>query len=183
MLIADFCALAGDRCTDHQRSVEVIPNGNRVAVVLAFACAAIASPAGAHWQFTKWGMTPAQVIEASNGTASVGDGAKSGRGDDTVEAIGTYVAGETSFTAKFWFGHQGLSMVALQLRDDGKCLDVQRDLLAKYGEPVERTGGSGLQRRMWVDSPSGNRVGLLNTDVGFCQVEYSPLVSSTGAGL
>ena len=161
----------------------MILNGNRVAVVFALACATIASPAGAHWQFTKWGMTPAQVIEASNGTASVGDGAKAGRGDDTVAAIGTYVAGEATFTTKFWFGHQGLSMVALQLRDDGKCLDVQRDLLAKYGEPVEKTGGSGLQRRMWADRPSGNRIGLLTTDVGFCQVEYSPLVSSTGAGL
>lgn len=150
---------------------------------VALACAVIASPAGAHWQFTRWGMTPAQVIEASNGSAAAGDGAKAGRGDDTVEAVGTYVAGEATFTTKFWFGHQGLSMVALQLRDDGQCLDVQRDLLAKYGEPVEKTGGAGLQRRMWTDKPTGNRIGLLTTDVGFCQVEYSPLVSATGAGL
>lgn len=29
----------------------------------------------------------------------------------------------------------------------------------------------------------GNRVALLNTSIGLCQVDYSALVSSTGAGL
>ena len=150
---------------------------------IALACAAIASPASAHWQFTQWGMTPTQVIEASKGTASAGDGAKAARGDDTVGAVGTYVAGATTFTTKFWFGQQGLSTVALQLRDYDKCVDVQRDLLAKYGEPVEKTGDADIQRRMWVDKAGGNRVALLNMSIGFCQVEYSALVSSTGAGL
>ena len=150
---------------------------------VALSCAVIASPAGAHWQFTRWGMTPSQVIEASNRTASAGDGAKAARGDDTVDAVGTYVAGATTFTTKFWFGQQGLSTVALQLNDYDKCLDVQRDLLAKYGEPVEKTGDADIQRRMWVDKAGGNRVALLNTSIGLCQVDYSALVSSTGAGL
>ena len=154
----------------------------RKMMLVALACAG-ASPADAHWQFTRWGMTPAQVIEASNGTTSVGDGAKAARGDDTVGAVGTYIAGATTFTTKFWFGRQGLSTVALQLRDYDQCVDVQRDLLVKYGEPVEKTGDADIQRRMWVDKAGGNRVALLNMSIGFCQVEYSALVSSVGAGL
>ena len=39
-----------------------------MAFVSALACAAIASPAGAHWQYSKWGMTPDQVVAASKGT-------------------------------------------------------------------------------------------------------------------
>jgi hypothetical protein len=155
----------------------------RKMVLFAFACAAAGSPASANWQYTRWGMTPAEVIDASKGKAAAGDGTKAAKGDDRVEAMGSYDAGETTFVAKFWFGHQGLSAVVLQLRDYDRCLAVQRDLLAKYGEPVEKTGGGDIQRRMWADGQNGNRVAMLNTSVGFCQVEYSPLVSATGAGL
>lgn len=149
--------------------------------MLAMVCAClIATPASAHWQFTTWGMTAEQVIAASNGSAHVGSGATSAQGDAKLGAAGTYVSGEYQFTVNYWFGSAGLSMVSLSLRSDPQCRALQRDLLAKYGEPVE-ISPSGM-RRMWADQANGNRVVLISTS-GFCELQYAPLISAAGAGL
>ncbi len=142
----------------------------------------LAVPAQAHWQFTRWKMTPEQVVAASGGTAELGSGERSVQGDAIKGAVGTYSAGDYQFAVNYWFKPSGLSGVSLMLRDDAQCLALQRDLLAKYGEPVERSGGS-VQRRMWADEATSNRVVLISTGLGFCELQYAPLVSEGGAGL
>ena len=151
----------------------------KIVVVVAMA---VAVPANAHWQFTKWEMTPEQVIAASAGTAQLGSGEKSAQGDATKGAVGSYIAGGYQFSVNYWFNASGLSGVGLMLRDDNQCLALQRDLLAKYGEPVERSGGA-VQRRMWADKEASNRVVLISTGMGFCELQYAPLLSRAGAGL
>lgn len=152
----------------------------RAMVVLAACICAL--PAQAHWQFTKWAMTPEQVVAASGGTAQLGSGEKSVQGDAVKGAVGRYEAGDYKFAVNYWFNASGLSGVSLSLKDDDQCLALQRDLLAKYGEPVERSGGS-VQRRMWADRTASNRVVLITTGLGFCELQYAPLVSQGGAGL
>lgn len=139
-------------------------------------------PADAHWQYTKWGMSAEQLLSASEGSATVGSGVKSVQGDAVKGASGRYATGSYNFDADFWFGASGLSMVSLKMRDNVQCLGLQRDLLAKYGEPVEKTGGA-VQRRMWPDKAANNRVVLITTDLNFCELQYAPLVSEASSGL
>lgn len=156
----------------------------RKGIMLAVASGLVtfASPANAHWQYTKWGMTPAQLIAASEGRAEVGSGAKSAQGEDTLDAKGSFTTGDYNFDADFWFGASGLSMVALKLRDDMQCLSLQRDLLAKYGEPVEFSGGT-VQRRMWSDKVASNRVVLITTGLNYCELQYAPVITKASSGL
>ena len=141
-----------------------------------------AVPAQAHWQYTRWGMTPTQVIASSKGQARAAEGDKSAQGDATRDVAGEYSVGERTFKASFWFDASGLQEVTLSPAGEPHCLELRRDLLAKYGEPVERSFGS-VQRLMWADKPSGNRVVVITDGDGFCELQYAPLVSRTGSGL
>jgi hypothetical protein len=145
----------------------------------AFVCA---TPAFADWQYTRWGMSSDEVITASKGSLKRGDGQKSAQNSDTRQATGSYVTGDLEFDANLWFGPDGLRTVSLSLRDDKKCQDIQRDLLGKYGTPVERSGGT-VQRLMWADREANNRVALVTTGLGYCQLSYEPLISGSSSGL
>jgi hypothetical protein len=116
------------------------------------------------------------------GTARKGEGDASAQGDATRQVIGDYAAGSFKFAVSYWFDGSGLARVTMSQKDDAMCRELQRDLTAKYGEPVEYEGGS-VQRRMWADKPSGNRVVLISTNLAFCELQYAPLVSQAGAGL
>lgn len=142
---------------------------------------ALAAPAQAHWQYTTWGMTPEQVVAASAGAAELGSGEISAQGDAKKGAIGRYSAGDYQFSVSFWFNSTGLSTVSLTMRNDVQCLGLQRDLLAKYADPIEQSGGA-VQRRMWADRAANNRVVLISTG-SFCELQYAPLVSRSGSGL
>lgn len=150
--------------------------------IVFMAAALTAMPAQAHWQFTKWHMAPAEVIAASKGTARPGTGDASVQGDTFRKVIGDYAVGSFNFKVSYWFDASGLVQVTMSQHDDTKCRELQRDLTAKYGEPVEYEGGS-VQRRMWADKPSGNRIVLISSNLSFCELQYAPLVSQAGAGL
>jgi hypothetical protein len=142
----------------------------------------LSTPTQAHWQWSRWGMTPVQVVAASGGTARMGAGDRSAQGDITRDVIGSYQAGSFQFEASYWFDGSGLTKVTMSQHDDAKCLDLQRDLTAKYGKPLEYEGGS-VERRMWADKPNENRVVLITSNLAFCELQYAPLVSQAGAGL
>lgn len=146
-----------------------------------YACV-VASPAAANWQYTRWGMTPDEVIAASGGAATAGSGERSVQGDQIKGAVGSYISGTYRFGLTFWFGESGLSTVSLGLDDDAQCLLVHRDLLARYGEPVEQSGRA-VGRTMWADREGGNRVTMILTGLGFCELQYAPLASSNAQGL
>lgn len=152
-------------------------------VYLAAAClAAIATPAHAQWQWAKWGMTPTQVITASKGQAQMAAGDKSAQGDTTRDVTSRYSAGDRTFDVSFWFDADGLQSVTLSPTGEHRCLSLRRDLLARYGEPVERSVRS-VERLMWADRPSGNRVVIIIDGDDFCELQYGPLLSRASAGL
>ncbi len=144
--------------------------------------AVIPASAQAHWQFTKWQMTPTEVITASKGTARPGGGDASAQEDGFRHVIGNYAAGSFIFEVSYWFDSTGLTKVTMSQNDDAKCLDLQRELTTKYGKPLEYEGGS-VERRVWADKPNGNRVVLISSNLAFCELQYAPLVSKAGAGL
>lgn len=155
----------------------------RTALAIMIACCGLAAPANAHWQFTKWGMTPEQVIAASNGTVKQGDGAVSAQGGDTEDASGTYSVNGASFDASFFFENAKLKTVTLSSRDGKLCAQTMHDLQAVYGTPFESSPGSSVSNATWMDRTKNNRVKMILVDLGYCELQYSALVSASGSGL
>lgn len=144
-----------------------------------------ATPALADWQYTRWGMTPDQVIAASGGAVHRkslteqeinASFAQAGLAD-LLE--GTYSAGGRSFDATFRFARTGLETVLLRFDEPAgtaACSGLRDDLLGSYGTPVEERRGV----TTWLDRRSGNRVSYTSLGIGSCYVMYS---RSTAGGL
>lgn len=134
---------------------------------------AVAFPAAAGWQHTDWGMSPAEVVEASNGDAweQYGDNYQNCR----YFAQGEYQAARYQFDVRFCFDNdEKLVLVHLnpiRIEDEseasGTFKGLKDELIASYGKPVEGIGlddlakllGSGREL-MWRDSQGANKITL-----------------------
>ena len=160
--------------------------------IALFAAVAIiaASPAFAGWQFTTWGMTPAQVMTASQGAAALVDPTdRSSLNGDRVLLEMLYVTGDFDFAASFAFDSAGhLDRVHLVLRS-GSAIDLRAALIAKYGKPkdqdpdVEAFGG----RAIWIApdeqivlSQMGSNAPGVTPNVS---MDYIRLGTASGSGL
>jgi hypothetical protein len=139
-------------------------------------------PAGADWQYTRWGMTPAEVEKAAEGRTKPADGP--GRNSDTAVALleVPYRADRFGFTATFRFGResQGLESVELSLEDPDGCPALIQSLRGRYGDP-ERGGGPDdiLHRLEWRDTARDDlivltQIGNRRMGIRSCAVLYSP---------
>src|SRR5687767_3036595 len=99
-------------------------------------------PVSADWEFTKWGMSPEQVIQASKGQAR-----PPGPEEDISSVLLTqdWQSGRFPFTVSYIFkkatGGQRLSEVKLQLQNTqlrGQLLDA---LKKRYGTPRDERKG------------------------------------------
>lgn len=146
-------------------------------------------PALAHadWQYTKWGMTPQEVIDASGGIA-VPDPQSQGHSikDDISLLTGPYQidsvnAGRFEFSAYFLFDKQTrtLSRVSLRLKNPEQCNSLARELNDKYGTPRVVGGLAAL----WTDESSNNRIQFLQIGKVDCSVLYTRLKGPVNKGL
>ncbi len=143
----------------------------------------IAAPAEAHWQYTRWGMTPDQVIVASKGAASRSDPAADATlRIGTKEAVGTYSANGQSMKASFWFKSGKLNQVNLSSEDEDACFALNRDLVGVYGQPTSRSGGM-IATNVWLDKARGNRIQFSNWGTAGCDLIYAPLPTAAATGL
>ncbi len=148
-----------------------------------FACT-MPTPAQAHWQWTKWGMTPAQVAAGSRGSVKLADPSSDAEMPYGVkEAAGTYTSGGRTMKASFWFAGGKLSRVNLSNDDTDACSALERDMASVYGQPTTRSGGSMLTTSVWRDVAKGNRVQFSNWSTGGCDLIYSPLATADNTGL
>jgi hypothetical protein len=149
-----------------------------------------AMPAYADWQYTKWGMTPEQVVDASGGSGSKiplsQQGGKSRLGF-TALLVGRYTLGDFSFDLDFQFAKTGLEMVAMELTPYSydRCKRLENTMLSKYGSPFEGERGDSLgplnTRMVWHDRQGGNSVLFSNVrEVKVCHVTYERLESARG---
>lgn len=147
--------------------------------VLAAGMLLVGQPAFANWQFTKWGMTPQQVLEASGGQAVIV--IPGPWPDENVRNRGPYRSGEYEFIAKFRYTDEKLTSVLLTM--DGACGALKGDLIGLYGNKYETVGIPGLaQTYFWKDYKKGNNISYL--DFGSqCVVTYSKIDRTTRDGL
>ena len=135
-----------------------------IGVLAAMAVLGAASPAAADWGFTKWGMTQAQVVEASGGKAQL-------LSPDEARAATTFkgtacqvqiaqpqtIADLDVQKINFCFGEDGrLRSIEMILDESSFDLADQR-LASVYGEAVYR----GDRRRVFNDPKGGDTVQLL----------------------
>lgn len=136
-----------------------------------------------NWQYTRWGMTPAEVIAASNGAAHAGSGVQSALGEGTVDVVGTYDAGGRIFSTAFTFQQGRLASVALWTTDWSQCIPTIKDLQAVYGHPDEYTDGNVVANATWSDRSKNNHIKMRLLSPKYCEVQYSPIASAAASGL
>jgi hypothetical protein len=141
------------------------------------AVCAMAAPATAGWQYTKWGMTPEEVSAASNGSAPE----SLGTSGDAIEGleignVGTYRADVQVFQAIYYYRAGGLARVKLKTTQG--CDGLINRLRAAYGQPDFDNRSPVVRQVTWSDRDMGNRVHY--TGVGDCSIDYEPLESRGG---
>jgi hypothetical protein len=105
---------------------------------------ALVSQARADWEYTKWGMTPAQVISASHGDAKITPAADRYKNEEDhweMGAEGTYRSGPMTFSVGFAFdtASGGLTCVYYNLSGD-QALLLKDSMIKKYGAPKDASG-------------------------------------------
>jgi len=141
------------------------------------AAAASAAPVRADWQYTRWGMSPDQVVAASGGAVQLGP-PPSGKTYDglTGRARGVYQEGGASFDAYFHFDQaNGLSKVALERTGGTACAAIHAGLVARHGQPAKSTRQSFATIDQWTDAARGNRINYVLVGELPCTITYDRL--------
>jgi hypothetical protein len=161
-------------------------------IVLVLACCG-ASAAKADWKYTKWGMTPQQVISASNNQAREGSDLRPDSDGNVSKLVAPYQSGKFPFEAQFGFdAGDRLSSVTLVLNDksasmdmdmgadmkmdQGGCHDLQVSVDAEYGSP--QGGGAAdmvYNIETWQDQKNKNNVKYTVLYGTGCYVQYSAI--------
>jgi len=137
----------------------------------------LCSSAQADWQYTTWGMSPEQMVEASKGSAIIvpADPQQSRYGFDCV-VKGSYQSGYTAFSLTGCFDNQHLKVIVLTFPGQPSSADLDdivSALSAKYGSPVDG---------VWTDQNGGNQIHVnCMLSIGVLEILYMPL--TTGSGL
>jgi len=152
---------------------------------------AFASPAKAEWQYTRWGMSPSEVVVASGSTAELvaADEGNSIFGQQML-ARAPYQAAGVTFRAEFLFSPLGhaLSMVRLSVLDPRNCDALLGELRGRYGSPSLSDNSSrfGIVRVEWNVVAQNNHI--LFADVPaegasprLCHIIYRPISGVRGA--
>jgi len=152
-----------------------------IIVVLALVLPCGASiPARADWQYTKWGMSPEEVLSQSNGNARRVPEAEIARlspySRDLVSFVrAAYVANGEKFVVSFQFGKntKRLQRVDLDAADAANCSAYKFSLLDKFGSPIFKSADEKLL--IWRDPPSGDAITWSYLPPSVCEIRFSPI--------
>lgn len=115
-------------------------------ILWCLAALMIAPAAQADWQYTRWGMTPEQVVAASGGTSELLPVAQRPRVPPLVTAAtGEATDGRMQLRTVFSFGIEGngLQCVTYGVRSHADDDAFRAALIQRYGQPQD-TGGIAL---------------------------------------
>ncbi len=136
----------------------------------------------ADWQYTRWGMSPKQVVAASKGKAKP----FSSETMPDVRAQGGYQSGTFHFKVNFAFrpNDNQLSEVELVPLDNSTCHSIKLNLEGKYGQAVNIETNEYIEREesRWHDRKQNNLVSFASYP-NRCFLKYKQLSTSDGKGL
>ncbi len=174
-------------------------------IVLALACCAV-SAAKADWEYTKWGMTPQQVVSASKNLAKEGSDPHPDSDGNVTKLVAPFQSGKFSFEAQFGFdAADRLSSVTLVLNDkstdmemdmdsmdmddksmhmdmnQGICHDLDVSLNTTFGPPPYHGASHLYAIEKWQDQKNKNNIDYHALYQVGCYVQYSAVKSAAGA--
>jgi hypothetical protein len=146
------------------------------------------------WEYTKWGMTPQQVVSASKNLAAEGSDLRPDSDGNVTKLVAPYQSGKFSFEAQFGFDatdrlasvtlvlndkSAGMDMGADTNMDHGVCYDLLVSVNTAYGPPQ---GGGSVHMQYsietWQDQKNKNNVTYTVLDGVGCYVQYSAIKST-----
>ena len=139
-------------------------------MALAFGLSTV-DQAGADWQYTQWGMTKAEVVEASDGQVVA-------HKVEHREQWGIYpdLAAPSRFLklkyrAYFYFGDESGELTAVRLDpiQGVWCPDVVKELRSRHGNDQELINGYFV----WRDQATNSKISL--SGFSTCRIRYEPL--------
>ena len=140
-----------------------------LAVTILFARAAAAD-----WQYTRWGMTEAEVIEASAGKAVAHFVAVRESWGIYADLVAPTRFGTFAYDAYFYFDDETQRLKAVRLEPAAPvwCIDVMKALMVRYGSDQRLING----KTVWRDPSNNNRITL--SGFSTCRVKYQPLAGT-----
>jgi hypothetical protein len=175
-------------------------------IVLVLACCGV-SAAKADWEYTKWGMTPQQVVSASKNLAKEGADLHPDSDGNVTKLVAPYQSGKFSFEAQFGFDaadrlssvtlvlndkstdmdmdsmemdHKSMHMDMDHMRKDmdrGICHDLDLSLNTTYGPPPYHGASHLYAIEKWQDEKNKNSVDYHALYQVGCYVQYSAIKS------
>jgi len=163
------------------------------ALFIGFFAFCATSNANADWQYTKWGMSIQQVLDASKGLARELSGkekeGKSNRNFFITFAIAPYATGDFTFDVHFRSkpGRAVLDEVYLESLEPGRYQDILLSLTTKYGNSpnlsaVDNGAMGSSQTTTWTTKEESISLKRRTSIIGVgVSITYAPKLS--GAGL
>src|ERR1700689_5086128 len=154
-----------------------------------------ASAAKADWEYTKWGMTPQQVVSASRNLTRKSSDLHPDSEGNVTKLVAPYRSGKFSFEAQFGFdAADRLSSVTLVLNDkfagmdmnmgpdmnmnmdQGGCHNLLASVKTTYGPPQDgRSAHMQYIIETWQDRKNKNTVTYTVLDGVGCYVQYGAI--------
>jgi hypothetical protein len=122
-----------------------LPRAGLIALVLL-----TATPASAHWEYTRWGMNEAAVIAASRGAARALPPAERRRQGGLDYRVGGRIEAEgAAFRVVFGFGRTGLRCVSIRAEDPHNAPELRRWITRGFGATRQIGGDENQSVFIW----------------------------------
>ena len=155
--------------------------------LLTILCIGLTTASYADWQYTKWGMTPEQVINSSKrSVVPTNNKEKSSQSasDGSNKALLTtqYESGKFKFTVYFLFDKNSseLTYVHLLLNDKKFNSELLGATTSKYGKYDGKKSGEYLKAFYWYSS--GDQITYIDV-LSSVTLSYHPRLTKNNAGL
>jgi hypothetical protein len=158
--------------------------------LFASVVAAVVPTVHADWQFTRWGMTSAEVSSAGNGSVTaIPDDKISGRSFPTLRCTleQDYQAGDMQLNATLCFDSAGkLTKVSVKPKEDvpGRCAVLENELIRKYGTNYVTENSSVSHTLRWQDESRSTDILIYQSKILHnCWINYDAIRNSVSNGL
>ena len=153
----------------------------------------VPTAAKADWQYTKWGMTPEQVIAASDGAARptsqpvvpmyqpIGGPSQAEIAASGPALRAPFTSGSRKFNVEFTFKNGKLTEVTLSGVTGADCYALEGELEARYSVPFKKNAVGDITE--WHDQTNNNSVMFLITAAPRCFITYQPLATENSSRL
>lgn len=144
-----------------------------IAAVITASPVAIQDSREPGWNYTRWGMSPEEVVGASNGAARLHAPPPVAGATGFTLAVGTMAGGAVDYNLSFTFNQsRGLTHVNLEA-PPAQCPAVIRELYRVYGTPYHNPRSNFAVQAAWEDRSKNLDVSLFASGAS-CLITYSP---------